>query len=428
MAERIYIEGNTYPIKDQLKALGCRWDGARRAWYTEDKVAGEQALALLAPAPIYNSPPPQDLGTADPVALAAQYGRTAVAGVTVRSVTVYGLARGDNGTPNGHVTRRPDGRVYVQVGRSARHYLSRDMLEDFDLFGQESGGSVQYDMVEVEPTAEERAETERKAQEAAEAKRQKEEAATQAKAAQESRLAAWDAAKVGLVRTCASPVGEVKKGEERLTISEDKRSSNTATRITLADGSQGWCQQISGSDNWRTYYYLTADAARAANLQSARQMGITLEKAQANLAEYRGCEGTEVWQAVVDATPAEQAEIAEAARAKAEAKLVETRERERRDVQVCAESEIKKASLANLPLAGWSLEIEEEFEEYVAYMASGQSTYNRPQAQGLVLVLRLLPEAYGKKGELKPSVARLVPATVKLHNFATATVKVEKAS
>lgn len=28
--ERITIEGNTYPVKEKLKALGCRWDAKEK--------------------------------------------------------------------------------------------------------------------------------------------------------------------------------------------------------------------------------------------------------------------------------------------------------------------------------------------------------------------------------------------------------------
>lgn len=32
-ASRLYFQGNTYPIKDQIKAMGGHWDGDRRAWW-----------------------------------------------------------------------------------------------------------------------------------------------------------------------------------------------------------------------------------------------------------------------------------------------------------------------------------------------------------------------------------------------------------
>ncbi len=38
--ERFLIRGYTYPIKEDLKKLGCKWDKAEKAWITEDvKVA-----------------------------------------------------------------------------------------------------------------------------------------------------------------------------------------------------------------------------------------------------------------------------------------------------------------------------------------------------------------------------------------------------
>lgn len=32
-----YITGNTYPVKELLKSLGCRWDGQKKAWYVKGK-------------------------------------------------------------------------------------------------------------------------------------------------------------------------------------------------------------------------------------------------------------------------------------------------------------------------------------------------------------------------------------------------------
>lgn len=30
---RIYITGNTYPVKDRLRSAGCHWDGERKQWW-----------------------------------------------------------------------------------------------------------------------------------------------------------------------------------------------------------------------------------------------------------------------------------------------------------------------------------------------------------------------------------------------------------
>lgn len=38
---RLYVTGNTYPIKDQLKALGCHWDADRKQWWIGKAKAAE---------------------------------------------------------------------------------------------------------------------------------------------------------------------------------------------------------------------------------------------------------------------------------------------------------------------------------------------------------------------------------------------------
>lgn len=43
----IAITGNTYPVKEQLKALGARWNGDRKAWMVAPEQAGA-AQAIVA--------------------------------------------------------------------------------------------------------------------------------------------------------------------------------------------------------------------------------------------------------------------------------------------------------------------------------------------------------------------------------------------
>jgi hypothetical protein len=43
----ISITGNTYPVKDQLKALGGKWDAPNKAWIVpEDKADAARALVV----------------------------------------------------------------------------------------------------------------------------------------------------------------------------------------------------------------------------------------------------------------------------------------------------------------------------------------------------------------------------------------------
>lgn len=151
MGTKFYISGNTYPVKGELRNLGCSWDAKRRAWFTDSEAIAAQARTLVSPMPLYNSPPPPDLGTSDPVALASAHGRRAKAGATVQSFTCYGLSRGDDGLPNGSI-RIVDGVRYVQVARTERQYLSSEWLEDMDMFTTAPGGSYHWDGVAIEDT------------------------------------------------------------------------------------------------------------------------------------------------------------------------------------------------------------------------------------------------------------------------------------
>lgn len=43
--QMVEITGNTYPVKEALKAIGCRWKGDAKAWMCSvDKVTQAQAI------------------------------------------------------------------------------------------------------------------------------------------------------------------------------------------------------------------------------------------------------------------------------------------------------------------------------------------------------------------------------------------------
>lgn len=147
------ITGNTYPVKDQLRALGCKWDAARKCWMAPDEIAAK-ALALVSGQPALNSPPPADLGPVDIAAECKKHGRVAKGTKTVPfrrestkgSNPVGELFWGKNG---GQRDR------YLTVRASKPYRMSRDYLEDMDLFQLRPGWYVDVDAVAVEPTAEE---------------------------------------------------------------------------------------------------------------------------------------------------------------------------------------------------------------------------------------------------------------------------------
>ena len=50
------ISGNTYPVKDAIKALGGKWDSDKKAWMVPDDKA-EAARKLVAGAPVETKTP-----------------------------------------------------------------------------------------------------------------------------------------------------------------------------------------------------------------------------------------------------------------------------------------------------------------------------------------------------------------------------------
>jgi hypothetical protein len=54
---QVAISGNTYPVKDQLKAIGAKWDTDRKCWTITDKKADEaRKIVAGAPAPTPTNP------------------------------------------------------------------------------------------------------------------------------------------------------------------------------------------------------------------------------------------------------------------------------------------------------------------------------------------------------------------------------------
>jgi hypothetical protein len=45
---RHYLIGNTYPLKDQIRGAGCKWDGDRKAWWTGKRDVAEQLAGAAA--------------------------------------------------------------------------------------------------------------------------------------------------------------------------------------------------------------------------------------------------------------------------------------------------------------------------------------------------------------------------------------------
>jgi hypothetical protein len=69
---RAYIVGNTYPVRDAIRAAGAHWDGERKAWWTGKKEEAEQLIARLNQSAAAQSKTPRD-GLNSVVAGRAEY-------------------------------------------------------------------------------------------------------------------------------------------------------------------------------------------------------------------------------------------------------------------------------------------------------------------------------------------------------------------
>lgn len=136
-------------------------------------------------------------------------------------------------------------------------------------------------------------------------------------------------------------------------------------------------------------------------------------------------------------------ERAEVARLRAEA-VVCRREKEEHTIRIMAERAVRRMGLLpadleadvysrHVPflipeyLESWEVRFGSEFETYVqVHMTRGHSEI---QAEGVSIVLRLKPEAFLKPlaRSKKPAPAERIPSSLKLHNFCTAAIVIERA-
>lgn len=68
------------------------------------------------------------------------------------------------------------------------------------------------------------------------------------------------------------------------------------------DGVTVYCEEAHGYDDHRYTWLVPPDIAKATRLAYAAKLGITIEKARDWIAQYKGCHGQDIYQAVVDAS------------------------------------------------------------------------------------------------------------------------------
>lgn len=114
---RLYFAGNTFPLKDQLKKLGCHWDGDRKQWWigTAKRAEAEQLVASL-DAPVM-TPTPVSARLAESVGLAAD----------APAAVVADKLRDEGRTADADAAAKPEEdvsecRVYAAVQYQGRRY------------------------------------------------------------------------------------------------------------------------------------------------------------------------------------------------------------------------------------------------------------------------------------------------------------------
>jgi len=147
------ITGNTYPVREKLKALGARWNPADKCWMISSDKA-EQARGIVGGQPPLNNPiaVPIDQGPVDVTAACSKYGRIPLATNTVP------FRRSGKGSELGETFWGRDRGVrnrYLIVQESRPYYLSRTTLEDNDDFRSEPGHYRDVQAVAIEPTEKE---------------------------------------------------------------------------------------------------------------------------------------------------------------------------------------------------------------------------------------------------------------------------------
>jgi hypothetical protein len=288
-ADDVAITGNTYSIRDQLRALGGRWDAARKVWMVPADRADE-ARALVPP----TKPRKQ----------------TRAGGSKAKKPTSFGSKEGSAHTFRRRVNERKSfcpvdasdvgevfragskvgplaGKAVIVLGIEAQ-WTSSDWEDDCGQTGVGSGWWVYRHVREA--TAEEAApllarEAEQKAKADAE------------RAAKEDKAAAYAAAKecetAGLVR---STWLRATAGER---IAQDDTGYHT---LSLSRGDLGGTPVVVESsyayDDHRSWVYAPAEVVAREHARIAAERGIDRDAAMEWLSKYAGCHGEELYRQV----------------------------------------------------------------------------------------------------------------------------------
>lgn len=287
----VLITGDTYPVKDQLRALGGKWEAGVRGWRVPADKAAEARKLVADAAYARTKDAPSASGKRDAVALVAGGARHS----SCRSNQKSGSCEtcGDYKKPG-------EGRLVYCVEDSG--CLEHHDRSGYHLYCKESDAAG--------------CKTRREAARAAE-KVRRDAAVTAAKAADEAKKVERDAYQAykqalkdrGFDSTSAAISFVFAEGEVLAKMADFYRCSIRKGVVKDAPEVEAYVEAANGHDDWRTYIWAPVAQCHQWRLAHAAKVGITVEKAREYMAKYSGCDGADVYQAVLleDAMQKEEA-------------------------------------------------------------------------------------------------------------------------
>ena len=264
----VLVTGNTFPVKEELKALGGKWDAVAKGWKVPAaKLAEAQALVAGAPRPV-----------------SRKYGAKAASSTLAQS--------GGSHRTNAKAARCDVCGTHVNVGVGALHYIHEDA--DDSRFPDHGGWVVTCAPTDAAACSQRRVDNKAaKLAQIAAAKLAASVVQATKLGADAAYKAVRDAAVVGLTKTPS----HLSVGLNSLQWHDVARVGHDRLHVTtLPSGETAYREWLFFHDEERSYYYLPQAVAEAEWREWARSHNITRTRASEWLAQYHGCEGTEAYQ------------------------------------------------------------------------------------------------------------------------------------
>jgi hypothetical protein len=158
-AQQVPITGNTYPVKDRLKALGCRWNSDNKCWMAPDAETAAKANAIVNQQAAPKQAAPKLPAAASMPEMTVEMAATEAQkyGYKIRpDCPIKRFVCKSKEMPDGSTHRVKDIN-YVQLRHTAEYYLSADAIDDLDAFNEKPGYRFEWIGIAIQPTEAEKA-------------------------------------------------------------------------------------------------------------------------------------------------------------------------------------------------------------------------------------------------------------------------------